>query len=962
MKRKSLITLILASMAIGALAGCVNNNKGNQNNGSSENGSSSTQPSSETTSSESQSESQSESSSQPDEMPAEYSLMKYWAGNPAEEYYDVDDSGDTTVITYTDLTGEENGGWAYVNRAFAYDAAKIARFTEYKKFSFTAKLEKTTGSDIVLVKAEGAQNFEKRIQIGTQPQTFEFSTAFISDWSAMQSLLFFANRSIKESGNGVLTLTRFVLSKEEVNPEYDISGSMPTVPQDWNYYNGETKLDVMYSWGYNAQGEIATEKVDGGFKFTWGGNVGKSEAWSFVSAKIKNASDEQPMKDSGYKRLVFEATGTNGQEAIFKFEAHQGNNNLNAVEQKITLNGEKQTVEVDIKAPLTAADADQYWVLIMPAPGKTGELPAGEITLTACYLDQTAIVIPEETNDPLYPVIWMDKVASHDDCYTIYNDTHLITVDYTKTELGWQNLQLKVSETEEWFATGDNAKGYNRVVCTLKATSHVKVLLKPYDINANEHWYELQPGVAQEIDFTVDAATVDLTKAFVVFIGAGDGEQDLSGRVFIDGLRLSRENVNIGYDAEVRLNKVYNAGTGIVPELDANNDLVANFSFDAVDYHSMEMFMSARDNALYNKLTGKITSTVKTSVLFKPANQAANEKAVTLEAGVEYDLDHLFETKIDYNWSQVYVFIAFNEGDALEGKITFKDFQLEIYDPEYVSKEANPINLAGGYIDNWFFNSDCYSLKRIANGTRVEFGNRGEGWENMQANFALTHDVFSMADYSRFTATLTSSVGLRVLIKPYDNNVFEHAYDLTANVPTKVDFTIDTAAADFSKAFVMFVGTDGCAAGELLIEDLAISNPKANVASGDKLYIDRAFFANETKFNVESHDDGLGMTLGYVKVDGMDWEGIQLFCLAHDFSEFKKLHLKGHVDGDVHMKFKLDGPNEEQEVILENGDFDQEITFTNSIDAKWNKVIVFAAYDAGDADGATINFSELYFG
>ena len=953
MKRKSLITLILASMAIGALVGCTGN-KGNQNN-SSNNDSGSNQPSSETTSSDSGSTSQ-------DEMPAEYSLMKYWAGNPAEDYYDVDDTGDTTIITYTDLTGEENGGWAYVNRAFAYDAAKLARFTEYKKFSFTAKLEKTTGSDIVLVKAEGAQNFEKRIQIGTEPQTFEFSTAFISDWSQMSSLLFFANRSIKESGNGVLTLTRFVLSKEEVNPDYDISGSMPTVPQDWNYYDGETKLNVMYSWGYNAQGEIATEAVAGGFKFTWGGSAEKSEAWSYVSAKIKNANDNKPMKDSGFKRIVYEFTGTNGQEAMFKFEAHQGKNNLKAVEQKVELNGSKQTIEIDIKAEIGAADADQYWALIMPAPGKTGTLPAGELTLTGCYLDQTAIVVPEETNDPLFPVIWMDKVATHDECYTVSKGNHMINVDYNKAALGWESLLLKVSETEEWYATGDNAKGYNRVVGTLKATSHVKVLLKPYDANANEHWYELEAGVAQEVDFLVNADTVDLTKSFVVFIAVGDGEQDLTGRVTLDGFRLSRENVNIGYDAEVRLNKVNNAAAGIVTELDANNDLVANFSFDAKDYHSMELFMSARDNALYNKLTGKITSTVKTSVLFKPANDSANELAVPLEAGVEYDLDLLFTKSIDYNWSQVYIFIAFNDGDALEGKITFKDFQLEIYDPEYVSKEANTINMAGAYIDNWAVNDECYSLKRISNGTRVEFGNKAAGWESMQAKFALAEGWFNIADYTRFTGTLTSSVNIKVMVKPYDANANEHAYDLVANEPQRIDFTVDAATADIEKSFVMFIGIDGCEPGELLIEDLAMSNPKANVAKDGKLYLDRPFVANDTKYTVESHDDGKGMTLGYVKVVDMDWEAIQLFCLAHDFTQHKTLHLEGHVDGNVHIMFKLDVSNEEQSVALETGDFDTEITFTNSIDAKWNKVLVFVAYDGADADSATINFSQLYFG
>ena len=963
MKHKNLIKLILASMAIGALVGC----KGGSNNQASSEQKSSQQQSSETTSSgseqqSSEEQSSEEQSSQEDQMPDEYDLLKYWAGNPSEEFYDVLEKENSTEISYTELTGEESGGWAYVSRPFAYDAAKVSKFNVYKKFSFTAKLEKTSGSNIVMIKAEGSSNFEKRIEMTEEEKTFEFSTAFISDWSGMQALLFFANRNIKEAGNGKITLTSFCLSKEEVDPAYDISGSMPTVPQDWNYYDGEEKLNVMYSWGYNQQGEIATEKVGDNYKFTWGGDVAKTEPWAFVSAKIKNASEEHLMKDSGFKKLVFTVTGTAGQEAIFKFEAHQGNTNLNANEAKVALTGEEQTIEVDIKAPVAVADADQYWVLIMPAPNQTGNVAAGEITLTGCYLDQNAIVIPEETNDPLYPVIWMDKVASHDPCYTIYNDTHLITVDYAKEAAGWESLLLKVSESDEWFVKDENANAYNRVACTLKATEHVKVLLKPYDTNANEHWFELQAGVAQEVDFTVDAATADLTKPFAVFICAGDGEQTTSGRVFIDGLRLSRENVNIGYDGPVKLNRVYSANAEYQTELSADNDLVANFAFTQADYHMIEMFMSARDNALYNKLTGTIVSTVDTHVLFKPADNAGNELSVALEAGVEYELDHLFNNKIDYNWSKVIVFVGYDAGDTLTGKITFKDFQVEIYNPEYVSKDPNPINMAGGYIDNWFFASDCYALKRIENGTKVVFGNRGAGWENMQANFVLTEGWFNQADYTRFTGTFTSTVDITILLKPYDNNAFEHAFNLTANEPTDIDFTIDTASADFTKAFVLFVGTTGCAAGELDIENLALTNAKTNVEKDGKIFIDRAYFAHEDKYNIEGNLDGKGMSLQYTKVEGMEWEGIQLFTLAHDFSDNKTLHLKGQVDGDVHLKFKIDGPAEEQEVVLDMGDFDTQITFTNAIDAKWNKVIVFVAYEAGDKASATIKLSEFYFG
>ena len=952
--KKSLIALILASMAVGALVGC----KSNANNNSDKTSS--------TPTSESQPGSESQPSSE-EEMPAEYDLMKYWAGNPAEEYYDVEESGTNTVITYTDLTGEENGGWAYVSRSFAYDAGKIARFTEYKKFSFTAKLEKTTGSDIVLVKAEGTgQVFEKRIQLSTTEQTFEFSTAFISDWSAMSALLFFANRNIKEAGNGTLTLTRFVLSKEEVNPDYDISGSMPTVPQDWNYYDGEEKLDVMYSWGYNAQGEIATEQVAGGFKFTWGGEVGKSEAWSYVSAKIKNAGEEHLMKDSDFKRVVFTVQGTAGQQAILKFEARVAPTQVKAgKEVTIDLTGEEQVVELDVSSVIPNAEADSWFPLIMPAPGQTGVVAAGELLLKGCYLDKTAVVVPEEKNDPTFAEIWMDKVAVTDPCYTIYHDGHVMTVDYAKNATGWESMLLKVSDSEEWFVGNGE---YTKIAVRLKATVKVSVLLKPYDNNANERWVHLEANEPQDIIYTVAADTADLTKSFVIFICVGDeAGQATSGRVFFEGLRLCRPNTNVGFDGDVKLNGVQGYNNQYTLSLD-EGDLVADYAFSAVDFHMLEMYASAEDIGAYNKLTGTITSTAKTTLLVKPMDATANETLIELEADVPYELDYLFTAvKLDAAWPKIIMSVSGTEGDALTGSIKFAGLTLSIYDTEMVSKDPNPINLAGGYIDNWSFASDCYYLRKIPNGTKVivENGKAG-GWENMQAGLVLTEGWFNQADYTRVTAELTASVDMEVILKPYDNGACERSFVLHADETTYVDYTFtieNPDTFDFSKSFIFFVGTTGCAAGaELLIEKLALTNPKANIEKDGKLYLAQEFFAHADNFAITAHDDGKGMTLGYTKQDGMEWEGIQIYATAHDLSELKTLHLKGTSEKAVHLKFKLDGPGEEKEVILAAGEFDEAIGFTNTIDAKWNKVLVFVAYDAEDAKTGSVNFSELYFG
>ncbi len=947
MKKRSLITLILASMAIGALVGCTGSN---------------TKSESQAPQSSSGGSSGGQSSSGQDELPAEYNLLKYWSGNPSEEFYDVNDTGANTIITYTDLTGEENGGWAYVARPFAYDSANLARFSEYKKFSFTAKLEKTSGSDIVMIKAEGAQIFEKRIQITEEEQTFEFSTAFISDWQGMVSLLFFANRNIKESGNGVLTLTRFCLSKEEVNPAYDISGAMPDVPQDWNYYDGEEKLNVMYSWGYNAQGEIATEKVDGGYKFTWGGDVKKTEAWGFVSAKIKNLHDDKPFKDSGYKRIVFTVQGTEGQKAILKFEARVCPTTVKAQKEvTVELTGEAQTVEIDVTGVVPNAEADGYFPLIMPAAGETGMIAAGELTLSECYLDKTAVVVPEEKNDPYFPVIWMDKVAVKDPCYTTFTDGHTLTVQYAKQAAGYESMQLKVADSDEWFVKDEHVKAYRRVVGIVKADVNVKVLLKPYDDNANEHWLTLAAGVEQKVDFTVAEDKADLTKPFVLFVCAGDGEQAMSGTVTFEGLRLSRENVNIGYKDDIKLDKVYNAHNEYNYTIEDGN-LVSNFAFKKVDWHMTEMYISAEDVAQYNELVGTITSTVATTLVLKPADNAANELKVALAAGVPYELDHKFTGKFDYNWSKFVFFLSMEEGDALEGKITFANFAFKVNDPYKISTDPNPVSLGSVYLDNWCFASDCYSLRKAPNGTEVTFEGKGEGWENMQASLAKMEDWFNLADYNRVTATLLSTVDMHVILKPYDNGACEKGYDLVANQPLMVDYTFDSNAdgIDFAKNFIFFVGTGGCAAGELTISRLAMSNPKTNLEAEDgNIYLTQPFFALEGTYAVTSGDRG--MVINYNKPAGQEWEGIQIYASARDLDAYKVLHYELTSVKAVHVKFKIDGPNEEKDIEVPVGESSGTLTFTNHIDAKWNKILIFIAYDAGDDLAGSLNFSKLYF-
>ena len=83
MKIKKLMLLVLASMAVGAMTGC-----GKQPEPTPEPGPAPVEP-----------------------MPDEYSILDNWAGNEAEEQYVVTkNAAGATVITYTDVTGEDSGG------------------------------------------------------------------------------------------------------------------------------------------------------------------------------------------------------------------------------------------------------------------------------------------------------------------------------------------------------------------------------------------------------------------------------------------------------------------------------------------------------------------------------------------------------------------------------------------------------------------------------------------------------------------------------------------------------------------------------------------------------------------------------------------------------------------------------------------------------------------------------------
>ena len=93
----------------------------------------------------------------------------------------------------------------------------------------------------------------------------------------------------------------------------------------------------------------------------------------------------------------------------------------------------------------------------------------------------------------------------------------------------------------------------------------------------------------------------------------------------------------------------------------------------------MELTVSAANAAKLAKLLGTLVSTADVHVGLKPADNGANEEKVALTAGTPVDVDKAIaeNARLNDEWvGKVIVFIGYETGDALTGKVTFKNFRL----------------------------------------------------------------------------------------------------------------------------------------------------------------------------------------------------------------------------------------------------------------------------------------------
>jgi hypothetical protein len=570
-----------------------------------------------------------------------------------------------------------------------------------------------------MVKVEGTDGnqWEKRFTFAAEVKTYEFSLTFVTDWTKVSQILFFVNRSTNESGSGVITLNKMALSKEAVNPDYDIAPGMPDIPQGYAIFNGlatdQAKFDVNYHWGYSTGGGIKTEELPSGkFRFTWGGDTQKESEWDYVSSKVKNGTAK--LQESGLKRIVFELIGTPGQSAVLKIEAEQSHLQKEA---RVEFTGSKQTVEVDITGALANADDTSWMALIFPAPGQKGLIVAGEITLEACYMDKTEVYVPVNVLSQ-FPQAWMDIVYTKNDEYTVTpaDTPHTNKIAYNIASFGWQNVQFAVKMgSDDWFG----ASNYTRVVGKFTSDKDVHILLKAYDNNANEKHVDLKAGVPTIVDYDVDAATVDFSKNLVLFVGK-DGDTNISGEILVEGLRLARGAACVeDLNGVVRFDRIngYDA-QAYTPKINKSGDIELAWNKTAPGYQSVELFASANGAAKLTHLKAKLVADANVHVLFKPADNNANEHKVALTAGQEADVDFTIPNALDEGWGSKFVFfVCTDEGDALTGNVTLMN--LRYTDGEH---DTTYLDLpVGDYFSTQALKSDAPdAIKAIARGSQVE--------------------------------------------------------------------------------------------------------------------------------------------------------------------------------------------------------------------------------------------------
>ena len=297
---------------------------------------------------------------------------------------------------------------------------------------------------------------------------------------------------------------------------------------------------------------------------------------------------------------------------------------------------------------------------------------AGAITFNELKLYANS----EVTNVGDYGSVRIEKFYRADACYTPVTNpnTGVINVAFEKSAPGWESMAARMTMGDIWY----EVKDYVRVHAVLEADCNVAVLLKAY--NAVERWVNLEANVEQTVEFTVDAAQANGAD-FIVFICAGDNAGALQGNVQIKGLALMRAAGNaVSSDGNIYItNMSQGAGHISVAKTENEKGMIVDYTKEATGWgEAMEFFLSAHGVDRYNHINVTVTSTVATHILFKAADNGANERYFELAANTPVVVDIDFIPGAGQWACKQVLFFSTNEGDALAGQVTLANFTYSI--------------------------------------------------------------------------------------------------------------------------------------------------------------------------------------------------------------------------------------------------------------------------------------------
>jgi len=455
-------------------------------------------------------------------------------------------------------------------------------------------------------------------------------------------------------------------------------------------------------------------------------------SWPFVKASFVGET-------SGFTTIRLVVKGAADLQLLIK------PNDDPAYEQWVTLTGNEDTIV------LTNLPENLNSLLLFVAPNVTdieGKLEVVE------FVAEKGIQVPGED----LAVTYEDK--SEKGFYTISSSAEGIDIQYNVTERGWYYVLIT--------PTAGKVEDVEKISFLMEG--NVRVLIKPNDVPALEHWATLEGEQLVEV-----AINGDLEK-IIFFIAPDSDVIPQEGTLVIKRLTATisaaTENVYVKGDT-FDVNHFFTGD-------EAEYTFVEEDAQTTVEYHTTggwKFFTIPMSGVTteFNHLKVTLVAPQDVLVTVKPQDQGAYEKHIHLKANEEQTL----YLPIPENMTRILVFVAGDQGSGATGSVVFKAMQLEnVYDPAG--------NFTAALKDT---GDNVYTITPTEKGATIAYAKTTQEWANMRVNLIPV----VTADYE-LTVKVTGPAGVQILVKLNNQTENWHTMDGTeqtfvaTNVPSAINF------------------------------------------------------------------------------------------------------------------------------------------------------------------------------